>query len=197
MSEPLKKHSKKEQLLEESLQLIHEKGYKATTMRDLADRMGYKVSNIYNFIDSKKSLLEHALFAMSAEFHKGIAHIEQSGLGPADKLKEVISLHIHLTSTRPYEISLLVNEWRNLDDSKRSRFLKEKETYQARVQAIIEEGMKSGELRVFDAEVLTHLVLSSVRWIHNWYINHSEEVNPVELNRQISGFILRGVENKG
>lgn len=189
----MKTPTKKEKLLEESLQLIHEKGYKATTMRDLADRMGYEVSNIYNFIDSKKSLLETYLFNISGEFHKGAEHIRQSNLDPVEKLKAIIDLHVSLTTNKPYEVGLLVNEWRNLDEPKLSAFLEEKKEYQQKVESIIKEGMEEGDLHVFDLDIITHSVLSSVRWLYDWYINHTEEVNPVELKRQITRFILNGV----
>jgi AcrR family transcriptional regulator len=59
---------RKKQFLDESLKMIHEKGYKATTMRDLAERMGFEVSNIYNFIDSKEALLETYLFRLQRIF---------------------------------------------------------------------------------------------------------------------------------
>ncbi|MTI88583.1 MAG: TetR/AcrR family transcriptional regulator [Balneolaceae bacterium] len=188
--------TKRDLLLEESLQLIHEKGFKATTMRDLAERMGYKVSNIYNFIDSKQSLLERYLFDISGEFHKGANQICNSALSPTEKLKAVISLHVQLTTNKPYEVGLLVNEWRNLKEPKLSNFLDEKAEYQSKVREIIKEGIEAGDLNAFDLDVVTHLVLSSVRWLYDWYINHTEEVNPVELNRQITNFILSGVMKK-
>jgi len=43
-------------------------------------------------------------------------------------------------------------------------------------------------------DIITHAVLSSVRWIYYWYTDHSEEVNPVELEKQLTEFVLGGVE---
>ncbi|MCC5915168.1 MAG: TetR family transcriptional regulator [Balneolaceae bacterium] len=189
-----KNHSpRKKQFLDESLKMIHEKGYKATTMRDLAERMGFEVSNIYNFIDSKEALLESYLFMISEDFHDGIDHILESGYPPTEKLKALVSLNIRLTSTKPYQVGLLVNEWRNLKEPKLTKFIDRRNEYEEKVRLIISEGIESGEFRPFDMDIITHAVLSSVKWIYYWYTDHSEEVNPVELERQLTEFVLGGV----
>jgi TetR/AcrR family transcriptional regulator, cholesterol catabolism regulator len=186
---------RKKQFLDESLKMIHEKGYKATTMRDLAERMGFEVSNIYNFIESKEALLETYLFQISEDFHSGIDHILESSYSPTEKLKALVSLNIRLTSTKPYQVGLLVNEWRNLKEPKLTKFVNRRSEYEEKVRLIIREGIDSGEFRSFDMDIITHAVLSSVRWIYYWYTDHSEEVNPIELEKQLTEFVLGGVES--
>jgi AcrR family transcriptional regulator len=184
---------RKKQFLDESLKMIHEKGYKATTMRDLAERMGFEVSNIYNFIESKEVLLESCLFQISEDFHSGIDHILDSSYSPVDKLKALVSLNINLTSTKPYHVGLLVNEWRNLKEPNLTKFTDRRDEYEQKVRVIIKEGIDNGEFRPFDMDIITHAVLSSVRWIYYWYTDHTEEANPVELEKQLTDFILGGV----
>jgi TetR/AcrR family transcriptional regulator, cholesterol catabolism regulator len=184
---------RKKQFLDESLKMIHEKGYKATTMRDLAERMGFEVSNIYNFIESKEALLENYLFQISEDFHAGIDHILESSYSPTDKLRALVSLNIRLTSTKPYQVGLLVNEWRNLKEPKLTKFADRRDEYEQKVRVIIKEGIDNGEFRPFDMDIITHAVLSSVRWIYYWYTDHTEQANPVELEKQLTEFILGGV----
>lgn len=190
---PQNQSPRKKKFLDESLKMIHEKGYKATTMRDLAERMGFEVSNIYNFIESKEALLESYLFQISEDFHSGIDHILDSSYTPTDKLKALVSLNIRLTSTKPYQVGLLVNEWRNLKEPKLTKFVNRRDEYEQKVRVIIKEGIESGEFRQFDMDIITHAVLSSVRWIYYWYTDHTEEANPVELEKQLTEFILGGV----
>ena len=190
---PTNHSPRKKKFLDESLKMIHEKGYKATTMRDLAERMGFEVSNIYNFIESKEALLESYLFQISEDFHSGIDHILESSYSPTEKLKALVSLNINLTSTKPYQVGLLVNEWRNLKEPKLIKFTDRRDEYEQKVRVIIEEGIDNGEFRPFDMDIITHAILSSVRWIYYWYTDHSEEVNPVELEKQLTEFVLGGV----
>ena len=45
----------KERIFEEAAILFTEKGYQASSMRDLSDRVGLKPSSFYNHIKSKAS----------------------------------------------------------------------------------------------------------------------------------------------
>jgi AcrR family transcriptional regulator len=47
------KKRKKEAIYEAAAQLFREKGYKAASMRDLAERVDLKVSSLYSHIGSK------------------------------------------------------------------------------------------------------------------------------------------------
>ena len=79
-------NTKREQFFTTALQLFHEKGFKATTMRNIAERMSFDVANIYNYIDNKQSLLETYLFGISQEFHNGVDNILASSYNAKEKL---------------------------------------------------------------------------------------------------------------
>lgn len=194
----MKNISKRERFFEEALILIHQKGFGATSMRDIAQHMGFKVANIYNYIQSKQALLETYLFGISAEFHQGLDHILASSYSSTEKLKALISLNVRLTAQKPYEIALLVNDWRNLDnkEGRLDDFLKERNDYEQKVQLLIQAGMDAGELREMDAEMATSLFLSSVRWLYDKYTQNKQVLNPVELEKQISDFVLHGLVKK-
>ncbi|WP_292663487.1 TetR/AcrR family transcriptional regulator [Nitratifractor sp.] len=52
------KTSTRERILAASLQLFSQKGYKATTMRDIAAEVGIRQGGIYNHFKNKESILE-------------------------------------------------------------------------------------------------------------------------------------------
>ena len=176
-----------------ALQLIHEKGFKAMTLRDLAKAMKCDVGNIYNYIDSKQALLEKFLFGISQAFHQAANDITQSSYSPKEKLKAIISLHIQLTATRPYEVALLSNEWRNLKAPRLSEFITEREQYEAKVKSIILLGMSEGDFRLMDLDIATQSILGCVRWLFNEYTNRDQEINPIEMEKQIFTLIFNGI----
>ncbi len=192
----MKKSSKKEKFFRESLKLFHEKGYKATTMRDIAEKLNFEVANIYNYIDSKHSLLEIYVFEMSSEFHKNIDHIIDSSYSPLEKIKLVISVHIKLTSEKPYEMALLLNEWRNLNPDKLSQFLNERDNYESKFESILEQAMHDNSVRQMDLKIATKTILSSIRWLYDIYTNPDTTINPIELEKQITEFITIGIVSK-
>ncbi|MEJ1222518.1 TetR/AcrR family transcriptional regulator [Sediminicola sp. 1XM1-17] len=190
------KSTKKERFFEESLKLIHEKGYKATTMRDIAEKLNFKVANVYNYIDSKQALLETYLFDISNEFLDSIELIMDSSYAPDEKLRLIISVHIQMISKKPYELSLLVNEWRNLEDPKRGELLYLKKKYNKKVREIIIAGMEQGKFRVMDPDFATLTFLSSLRWLYDKYTDANDKnanTNRIEIEKQLTDFIFLGM----
>ena len=187
--------TKREEFIQESLKLIHQKGFKATTIRNLADMMDCDVANVYNYIDSKQGLLESHLFEINFEFHKQVDQIIASSYSPIEKIKKLVSLYVEITVTRPFEAALLVNEWRNLKEPKLSEFIKARESFERKVKKIIIEGINDGTLRQMDPSLATYSILSSVRWLFNKYADKKVKVNRVEVERQIVEFVLKGIES--
>ncbi|OEK06012.1 hypothetical protein A8C32_19480 [Flavivirga aquatica] len=190
----MKVSTKKEEFLQESLKLIHEKGFKATTMRDIADRLGFDVSNSYNYIKSKQEILESFLFRTSNEFHDSMNNIMGSNYPIDEKLKQVISAHIKIASQRPYEVALMVNEWRNLKEPKYTQYVELRDTYEQKFGDLLKEGIDNHIFKAMDIEIATAVILSSIRWFYDKYTNDGKSnLNPIELERQIIDFVFNGV----
>lgn len=195
----MSKSTKKEKFFEESLKLIHEKGYKATTMRDIAEKLNFKVANVYNYIGSKQELLETYLFDISNEFLESIELIMESSYAPEEKLRLIISVHVQMISKKPYELSLLVNEWRNLDEPKRGELIYLKMKYNKKVREIIITGMEQGKLRTMDPDIATLSFLSALRWLYDKFTDKSNEhskANRIEIEKQLTDFIFLGLGNR-
>ncbi|MDB4293136.1 TetR/AcrR family transcriptional regulator [Maribacter sp.] len=185
--------TKRDDFLQASLQLIHEKGFKATTMRDIAERMDFDVSNSYNYIKSKQDILELFLFRTSQEFHNAMDNILASSYPADEKLKQVISAHIQVAAKKPFEVALMVNEWRNLKEPKYSEYVALRSLYEQKMADLISDGIAKNTLKEMDVSVATAVILSSIRWLYDAYADDKDAMNPVELERQIFGLILNGV----
>ncbi len=190
----MKVTTKKEDFLQASLELIHEKGFKATTMRDIADRMGFDVSNSYNYIKSKQDILEFFLFRTSEEFHAAMNDILASSYPADEKLKQVISAHIKVAAKKPFEVALMVNEWRNLKEPKYTEYIRLRDLYERKMIQLLQEGVQTKVFKDMDVHIATAVILSSIRWLYTAYADKSEaELNPIELERQIVGLVFNGV----
>lgn len=182
------------QFLQETLKLFYEKGYKATTMRDIARALNIEAATIYNYVDSKQALLDGFLFEIANKFLDGITDIEASSYSPVDKIKALVRLNVRLTSEHPYEVGLLVGEWKHLEAERQAEFLQNRQQYESKFREIIKTGIAAGEIRNMDEEVALYAILSSIRWLFNWYTPEKQALNPIELEKQLVDFILRGIQ---
>src|SRR6202171_2497911 len=78
-----------------ALRLFKEKGYHATSMRDIASEVGINKGSLYSYIRSKEDLLvpvfEQAMGVLLAQIEQITA---DAGLGPTDRLKRAVQAHV-------------------------------------------------------------------------------------------------------
>lgn len=185
--------NKRGEFLERTLKLVYEKGFRATTMRDIAKHSNFEVPNVYNYIDSKEAFLEEHLFNIIIPFHGYLDQIMESSCSPREKLKFIISKHVQFSIDRPYEVALFVYDWRNLSEPKLSEFKGLREAYLEKVGSILETGMEEGQFRKMDVKFGTFLFFSSLRWLFNVVVNQEVKPNPIELDKQIADYIFYGI----
>lgn len=183
-------NNKKAQFLDKTLKLVYEKGFMATSMRDIAKHSNFEVSNVYNYIDSKEELLAGVLFQIFEEFNGYMTDVLSSSYPPKDKLKFLISKHIRFTFEKPYQVALFVYDWRNLKEPNLREFKELRKTYLLNFGSIIADGIKAGEFRNVDVQMATFLVFSSLRWLFNIIIHDDREHNPIEMEKQITDYIF-------
>jgi len=187
------KNPKRERFIQEATTLLSEKGYKAMTMRELALRLSCDKSNIYNYIKSKQDFLDMVLFEVADKFHKGLSEIENSSYTALDKLKEVIRLHVRMTFENPQKMNIHANEWRFLDEDRKKIFIKRRRSYENKISNIVNDGISEGSFKNGDSEFLRNCILSSIRWLYTWNISEKKNLNPLEVEKHITEFILDGI----
>jgi AcrR family transcriptional regulator len=191
-----KKTPKKTAIYEAAALLFRERGYRAASMRELAERVNLKVSSLYSHIGSKEELLQKICFDNAQHFIDGLDHIEKKEGNALKQLQAVIGLHVDIAVTNPTSVTVFNNEWRHLTDDNGqknlSAFLKLRKTYESRLQAIIQAGIERGELRNTDARVALYTLLTAVRWLHYWY-KPSRKVSPKALKEQLTTLLLYGL----
>lgn len=188
------KNPKRERFFKTATLLLSEQGYKAMTIRELAQRLDCDKSNIYNYISSKQDLLDQLLFEIADKFHIGMKEIENSSYSPIEKIKEVIRLHVKMTFENPHKLHIHVNEWRFLSDDRKKVFVKRKKAYEKKIIEIIEAGIQEGSFKPGNKEFLKNCILSSIRWLYTWKVSEKDQ-NPIEVQKNITEFILDGIRS--
>src|SRR3954466_14683594 len=86
--------TKKEAILDEAAKLFYEKGFSATSMRDLAEKVGVEAASLYNHIQSKSELLQEICFKVANEFMTNIKTTDASSINAIDKINALLRFHI-------------------------------------------------------------------------------------------------------
>ncbi|WP_420580630.1 TetR/AcrR family transcriptional regulator [Reichenbachiella sp.] len=189
------KKTKKQIILEEAATLFREKGYSATTMRDIAGKVGVEAASLYNHIKSKEQILSKICFSLADTYTTKINLIKDAKESPINKIKELLLLHLEINAMSSPLASVMNDEWRHLTEPEKSEFLNQRRNYENHFLTIIEEGMKDGSVVVEDSKIALYTMLSSIRWLQHWY--HANRDMDVEgIKATIIGLLMNGIEKK-
>ncbi|WP_255416079.1 TetR/AcrR family transcriptional regulator [Reichenbachiella agariperforans] len=169
--------------MEEAARLFREKGYVATTMRDLASEVGMEAASLYNHIKSKEEILNEICFSLANTYSDKMDEVYPSDNTPIEKVKKLIALHIQINSMSSPLATVMNDEWRHLTEPCKSQFLDMRKRYEYLFTEIIQQGVKRGEIKAVDPRIALYTLLSSVRWLQHWYhANRDLDVNDIKEN---------------
>lgn len=187
----MKTITRKDQIIRISASLFKEKGYSAVTMRDIAKTMGIKAASLYNHIASKQEILSNIIISLAEEFTEGMTVIKNSDLNCIEKLKQIVKLHVNITSKNQFEMASLNNDWMHLEE-KLNYYLTLRKNYEDDFRKIIQVGINNEELANANAEVMLFSVLSTLRSLYIW-LPSKEVLNADELSIKLSQVLINGI----
>ena len=109
MSETLSVN-RKEQILSEASKLFREKGYAATTMRDIATAMNIEAASLYHHIKSKEEILEVICFGMGEKFITALQDVNDIYFNAEQKLRMAIQNHVEIMTAHIDQSAVFLNE---------------------------------------------------------------------------------------
>ncbi|WP_422105884.1 TetR/AcrR family transcriptional regulator [Winogradskyella sp.] len=186
-----KAETRKQEIIRIAARLFKEKGYSAVTMRDLASEMGIKAASLYNHIDSKQDILDDIIISLAEAFTEGMRRIQSSGDNCIGKLKQIIELHVSLSSQNIYGMASLNNDWMHLT-AKRDYYKQLRSNYEDDFRSILEEGIASGEIVNERPETMMFSILTTLRSLYIW-IPKKEELDLKELSTTLNQILIKGI----
>lgn len=188
------KKSRKVQIEEKATTLFREKGYAATSMRDLAQMLGIEAASLYSHIKSKEEILQKICFRMADNFFEAWKEVETEESSYAAKMQRAAVAYVKVITENTDASAVFFNEWRHLSEPHLSKFLSLKDDYEGRFIDIIEKGMAAGEFQKVDSKFMMLAILSSLNWTHNWY-RPDGKLTPEDVANKLSNLILNGLKN--
>ena len=128
------------EILTTAAELFRARGYRATTLDDLARRLGMSKATVYGHFRSKEDLLAAIFHRTMTLAEAGLAAIRASGLPPAEQLREVIRHHVRLVVAERAFLTVFFSEEGSLPARLQKDIVRRKARYDRTVRAIVERG---------------------------------------------------------
>jgi AcrR family transcriptional regulator len=190
-----KDESRKDVILNAAAALFREKGFKAASMRDLADKVGVEAASLYNHIRSKTELLHDICFSVANYFVDNIHDVENSEATALEKIDALLRFHIKQMVENHEEVYVMEHEWRHLADPYLGNFQNQRRSYRRRFAAIIDQGIRNGEFKKVDPSTVTIVMLHAINCIQSWH-RSKHKISAAELEDNMVAILIDGLRNK-
>jgi len=161
--------TRKEVIIAEAAKLFREKGFSATSMRDLAEHVGVEAASLYNHISSKAEILQEICFKVANQFMSHIEEVDNSQRTAIAKIEEILRFHIRQMVEHYEEVYVSDREWKHLTEPYMQNMQSQRRAYRQRIALIIEEGIRKGEIKQIDAPTAVLIMLHAVSGIESWH----------------------------
>jgi AcrR family transcriptional regulator len=114
---------RKRELLSSSQQVLKNKGYAATSVRDIAKALDMEPASLYSHFENKEDILKLTCFEMADKFHLAIKEVNDIYFNAEEKLRMAIKFHVELLTENLDAAIIFIRDWRNLTGESLSQFV--------------------------------------------------------------------------
>lgn len=186
--------SRKDIIIQKAATLFKEKGFKATSMREIADVVGVEAASLYNHIKSKNELLNIICFDVANQFIHKMDEVENTNASNLEKIETLLRFHINCMINNFEQVYVSDREWKHLDNPYLNNMQNQRRTYRKRFANIIEQGIKQNEIKKLDAATAVLIMLHAIGGIESWH-RSKQKINGNQLEENMVTFLVDGLKN--
>lgn len=181
------------QIHEVAGRLFSERGYHATSMRDLAGQLGMQGGSLYAHISGKEDLLVEIVQQAARQFDAALLPLRGEPM-PADrKLRMAMERHIRVVADNMESATVFFHEWKHLSTGAYAHVTGWRDTIDAFYRDLLEGGMREGAFRSdLDVKMTANLILSAVNWTYTWY-RPGGPLTPRDVAERYADMLLGGL----
>ena len=162
---------RRDELLSIAARLFAEKGFRNTTVRDIADAAGILSGSLYHHFDSKESMVDEILRSFQDELFASYDEVLASDADARTKLEQVVRLSFAAINDHRHEVAIFQNEADYLGGFERFGYLAERNGQSRDIWiTLLRDGVTSGDLRPdLDVDLVYRFIRDTVWVAVRWY----------------------------
>jgi TetR/AcrR family transcriptional regulator, cholesterol catabolism regulator len=190
-SGPERSDRRREEILAAALKLFTERGYAATSTKDIGKEIGLLAGSLYYHIRSKEDLLYEILLDLHTYALAEMATIKAMGGSPLDRLRLLIRNHV--VSPDVPRIRLFESEFQHLNSDRHAKIHNMRNNYLNYVIALIEEAQASKLCNPdVNARAAALAILGLVNSMPRWF-NPKGQTNIEQMAETVDRLLMGGL----
>ncbi|MDY6974413.1 MAG: TetR/AcrR family transcriptional regulator [Thermodesulfobacteriota bacterium] len=173
---------KKMQIISVAAELMSRKGYRDTTLNEIASGVGLDKSSLFHYFRDKNGILDMVVGQSLMEAIDSLKDIcSDSSRGPDVKLKLAIRVHVETLVKNFHSIKVFFDEFRSFSRKKQVKFTDERKEYERLFEMIVTEVQRKGPLKGFNSKIVTFGIVGMCNWLIHWYKEDPSYLSPQEI----------------
>lgn len=186
--------SRREQLLAIAANVFADKGFRNTTVRDIADAAGILSGSLYHHFDSKESMVDEILSTFQEELFGQYDAILASNDDARTKLESAVRVSFEAIDKHPHEVAIFQNDAGHLGTFERFGYLADRNAQSRQVWVtLIEEGVRTGVLRPDLDITLTYRFIRDTVWVAVRWYRPGRDLTHTDIADQYVRILLDGI----
>jgi len=184
---------RREQLIRAALEVFKEKGFHATTVRDIGRAAGLTQGTIYNYVRSKEDILFLVCDRVIAEYISSMQEAAAATGDPAARLREALRGVTRVMIEQSSAILLVYHESHNLDRRSLRSLLARVQGWINQFEELVVEGLGRDRLPKTKRSLLTNIVtfLPTLIALRGWSL--SKDLTHDQYTDGLVEFMMRGL----
>jgi len=169
-----------------------QKGYEATSMKDIAEAVGLTKAGIYHYIPGKEELLFQIMgFAMDM-VDQDVIQPAQKVEDPETRLRTIVERHARRILEVGGAVTIILEEISALTPPHRRTILNRKRAYFDLLRQTLDQLAADGKLRPVSSTVAAFSLFGMITWLSRWY-RRDGKLTSAETLRDFTQIALSGV----
>jgi AcrR family transcriptional regulator len=165
-----KKTNRQAEVTEAAIEIFWQKGYRAASIQDVAEKVGVLKGSLYYYIESKEDLLWRIIEDVHHEWSEILEQAGELEAGPIERIHAFIKLHIEWYLRNMKEVSVFFREWQHLGGDRLRTVKERRRRYEQVIRELFAAAQEAGEVSSeLNLQYASRFVLAAVNAVPDWY----------------------------
>ncbi len=184
--------ARREAIVDTSARVFAQRGYHATGIAELCDANELGKGALYHYIGSKEELLVAIHDRVMDEVMRGADRVDEAGGSPTQQLTGLGDELLDVINRYPDHVWVFLHEFPALSGERAEQFRVRRREYEARVEAVLQAGVDSGEFRDLDPRLTTLAWLGLHNYTYLW-LKPGGSLTARDVAKPFAEIFMRGI----
>ena len=189
---------RRNEIIAAGAEVFRDRGYEATSLKDVAERLGTDRASLYYYVASKNELFQLVTQQAVEEVVAAAEHTSRINADAETRLRQLVTTTLQKYQDHYPYMFVYIQEDMNrihsetLDEVWARTMLQLGRRYEDALMRILDDGLEAGIFATGHKHVAMNSIIGSINWTHRWY-KPNGQLTADQLGQEMAHLIIAGL----